>query len=638
MDGNGNGNANNNGNGLDSYGEPTPDPPVTDPELEDLLVFLRDSRGFDFTRYKRSSLARRITKRMRDLEVDSYPDYRDRLESDPDEFRALFNTVLINVTGFFRDGDPWSYLHREVVPDVLEKAGSDGEIRVWSAGCSTGEEAYTIAMVFAEAMGLDDAVARLKIYGTDLDEEALRDARAGIYTVKALEGLPPDYREKYFVPNGSQFAFMPELRRRVIFGRHDITQDAPISGLDLLVCRNTLMYFNLEAQLQIIDRFHFALKPGGCLFLGKAEMLLSDSDRFEASSMRHRVFRRRSVGDAGPGVRLAPRTDTGFRSLSGVTSRKNQLRDQLLDTNPYANVAVDNHGVVAAINSQARVQFGLSAHDVGRPFRDLEVSYRPAELRSVIEQANRERRITRLNGVEQDSDGDGTRVFDIVIQPLWGSDGMIAGTSVTFVDVTVLTRLQRETKHIRQDLETAYEELQATNEELETTNEELQSSIEELETTNEELQSTNEELETTNEELQSGNEELETMNEELRIRTTELDQAHTFLEGVVSSVATCVVVLDADLRVRSWNGGAEEMWGLRTAEVHHQPFLDLDFGLPARELEGTIRDCQTNGHRAEPIEVSAVNRRGRALTCVVTCSPLNTTPPGVVMLMEEKAT
>jgi len=627
---------NHSGNGDHAQDASTQGPPGSDPELEALLEFLRDSRGFDFTRYKRSTLARRITKRMRDLDVETYADYRDRLESDPDEFRALFNTVLINVTGFFRDGDPWDYLRQEVVPDVLEKVGTNDDIRIWSAGCSTGEEAYTIAMVFAEAMGLENAVSRLKIYGTDLDDEALRDARAGIYPVKALEGLPPDFRERYFVPNGSQFAFVPELRRRVIFGRHDITQDAPISGLDLLVCRNTLMYFNLEAQLQIIDRFHFALKPGGCLFLGKAEMLLSDSDRFEATSMRHRVFRRRAVGDTGPAARLAPRTDATFRSLSGATSRKSQLRDQLFDANPYPNVAVDNQGIVAAINSQARNQFGLTAHDVGRPFRDLEVSYRPAELRSVIEQANRERRITRLHGIEHQTRDEATQVFDVVIQPLWGTDGLIAGTSVTFVDVTTLTRLQRETKHMRQDLETAYEELQATNEELETTNEELQSSIEELETTNEELQSTNEELETTNEELQSGNEELETMNEELRIRTNELDQAHTFLEGVVASIATCVVVLDAGLRVRSWNQGAEEMWGLRANEVHHQPFFGLDFGLPTAELEATIRECQSTRHRADPVEVSAVNRRGRTLTCIVTCSPLDTSPAGVVMLMEEK--
>jgi two-component system CheB/CheR fusion protein len=604
-----------------------------DPAFEDLLVFIRDSRGFDFTGYKRTSLGRRIGKRMNELGVTSFADYRDCLESDPDEFRILFNTILINVTSFFRDGESWAYLRDEIAPELVAAVPADREIRIWSAGCSTGEEAYTIAMVFADVMGLDEAVSRLKVYGTDVDDEALRDARTGMYARKSLDSLPDGFREQYFVPNGSQFVFRADLRRRVIFGRHDVTQDAPISGLELLVCRNTLMYFNLEAQLQMLDRFHFALRPGGVLFLGKAEMLLSDSERFEVTNMRHRMFRRRH-GDVSGTERVPVRSAIPFRP-GGAVARKNELRDQLLDANPYANIAIDNQGLVGAINSQARVQFGLTAHDVGRPFRDLEISYRPAELRSLIDRATRERRITRLNGVEYEPADGESLVFDIVIQPLPGSSGLIAGTSVTFVDVTLLTRLQRETKHIRQDLETAYEELQATNEELETTNEELQSSIEELETTNEELQSTNEELETTNEELQSGNEELETMNDELRLRSNDLDQAHAFLEGVVSSIASCVAVLDADLKVRSWNSGAEDLWGLRTSEVRDQPFFELDFGLPVAELQETVRGCLSTGERSEPLEVSAVNRRGRPITCRVTCSPLTTGQPGVVLLMEE---
>ena len=624
------------GSGDASSEEPTETPgqAAREPGLEDLLVFIRDSRGFDFTGYKRTSLGRRISKRMSEVKVEDFADYRDRLESDPDEFRVLFNTILINVTSFFRDGEPWRYLSDVVVPQIVREVDAGSEIRVWSAGCSTGEEAYTIAMVFAEVMGIEDAAARLKVYGTDVDDEALRDARTGIYTRRALDNLPEGFRDKYFVPNGSQFAFRSDLRRRVIFGRHDVTQDAPISGLDLLVCRNTLMYFNLEAQLQILDRFHFALKPGGVIFLGKAEMLLSDSERFEVTNMRHRLFRRRT--DETATSRPPVRTGAVFRTSPGVVGRKHELRDQLLETNPYANIAIDSQGQVAAINIQARLQFGLTAHDVGRPFRDLEISYRPAELRSVIERATRERRVTRLNGVEFNPDDGETLVFDIVIQPLSGTTGLVVGTSVTFIDVTTLTRLQQEAKHIRQDLETAYEELQATNEELETTNEELQSSIEELETTNEELQSTNEELETTNEELQSGNEELETMNDELRIRSTDLDQARTFLEGVVSSIASCVVVLDSDLRVRSWNPGAEDLWGLRVPEVQDQLFFSLDFGLPVAELRELVRSCQSTGRRLAPVELRAVNRRGRTITCTVSCSPMAGPLPGVVLMMEEK--
>jgi two-component system CheB/CheR fusion protein len=212
---------------------------------------------------------------------------------------------------------------------------------------------------------------------------------------------------------------------------------------------------------------------------------------------------------------------------------------------------------------------------------------------------------------------------------------------VMFFDTSVVTRLQLEVKRNREDLDTAHEELQSTNEELETTNEELQSSIEELETTNEELQSTNEELETTNEELQSGNEELETMNEEMRVRTSELDEARTFLEGVLSSVAAGVVVLDGELLVRSWNKGAEELWGLRADEVRNQPFFGLDFGLPTAEVRDIVQQCLESGKRAGPVQIGAINRIGRTITCTVVCSPLKANSDndkdrdGAVLLMEE---
>ncbi|WP_158887196.1 CheR family methyltransferase [Amycolatopsis anabasis] len=606
-------------------------------DLEELLNFIRDSRGFDFTGYKRSSLTRRIRKRMNDVNISSYVDYRDRLESNAEEFRFLFNTILINVTSFFRDAETWTFLQREVLPEVLDGRDPDDEIRVWSAGCSSGEEAYSLAIIFAEALGVAECAKRVKIYGTDVDEEALRDARAGLYSAKSLELLPTEIRDKYFEPNGAQFLFNSDLRRRVIFGRHDITRDAPISRLDLLVCRNTLMYFNVEAQSQIMDRFHFALREGGYLFLGKAEMLLSDGDRFDVASMRQRIFRRRS-GTAGSPQQPTPvKFDSTTSGDPRQASRKRLLNDLVLESAPNATVGIDLDGVVVLINGQARGQFGLTSHDVGRPFRDLEISYRPAELRSLIEQAHSERRSVRVNSVERRMGADEVQYVDILIKPLWSGDGVAVGTSVVFVDTTLATRLQYEVKRNREDLETAYEELQSTNEELETTNEELQSSIEELETTNEELQSTNEELETTNEELQSGNEELETMNEEMRIRTGELDEARTFLEGVLSSVAAGVVVLDAETRVRSWNRGAEDLWGLRSDEVRQQVFFTLDFGLPTADLREVVQECLSSKRRTGPLSLDAVNRIGRTITCSVVCSPLDGQSEGVVLLMEESS-
>ena len=316
-------------------------------------------------------------------------------------------------------------------------------------------------------------------------------------------------------------------------------------------------------------------------------------------------------------------------------SRKRQLRDLALETAPFGVLGIDAEGTVAMINSPMRTMFGMTSRDVGRLFRDLEISYRPVELRSLIEQAYAEHRVVRVNSIERTVGNDEVQYLDIHIQPLWGNDGMGAGVTVMFIDTTLNTKLQLEVKRHREELDTAYEELQSTNEELETTNEELQSSIEELETTNEELQSTNEELETTNEELQSGNEELETMNEEMRIRSSELDEARTFLEGVLSSLAAGVVVLDSGMLVKSWNRGAEELWGLRSDEVRNQPFLNLEFGLPTVEVVEIVRQCFTSGRRTGPLEVAAINRIGRPISCKVTCTPLDGTGEAVVLLMEE---
>jgi two-component system CheB/CheR fusion protein len=610
---------------------------VTDDGLEELLIFIRDARGFDFTGYKRSSLARRIRKRMTDAAVRSFADYRDLLETDVDEFRALFNTILINVTSFFRDTECWTYLQRDLLPELLAARGPDEEIRVWSAGCSSGEEPYSLAILFAEVLGVEECARRVKIYGTDVDEEALREARSAQYPAKSLEPLSHELRDRYFEAGGDQYTFRSDLRRRVIFGRHDITRDAPISRLDLLVCRNTLMYFNIEAQTQIIDRFHFALREGGHLFLGKAEMLLSDGNRFEAVSMRQRIFRRRPGAAATQHYPTPPQLQASAGPELRDAGRRRMLRDLTLEAAPNAIILIDADGTIAMFNDQARDMFALSPHDLNRPFRDLEFSYRPVELRSLTEKAELERRHVRVTAAERRLANGDIQYIDVLVQPLFGNEGRPAGMALTFVDTTTATRLQNEVQRVRQDLEKAYETLQSTNEELETTNEELQSSIEELETTNEELQSTNEELETTNEELESGNEELETMNEEMRIRTAELDEARSFLAGVLSSIVDGIVVLDSLLRVRSWNRGAEELWGLRSHEVTDKPFFGLDFGLAVADLRALVDQCRATKQRTGPAEFGAVNRIGRSITCSITCSPLeiHEQGDGVVLLMEE---
>ena len=604
-----------------------------DPAFEALLEHLKASRGFDFTGYKRSSLMRRVSRRMAQVGISSYVDYLDHLELHGDEFTALFNTILINVTGFFRDAEAWDHLSREVLPALLATKPPTQPLRVWSAGCASGEEAYTLAMVLAELLGPAEFRDGVKIYATDVDEESLTHARQAGYTEREVRGIPPELLDRYFDLTGGRYVFRKDLRRSVIFGRNDLVQDAPISRIDLLVCRNTLMYFNAETQARILSRFHFALGRSGVLLLGKAEMLLSHGALFSPVDLKRRMFRKASRDVPQNGMLLGEPSSSAVRT---EPPGLDVLRNEALLAAPLAQVVITSDGLVALVNRQAEQLFGVSAHDVGRPFRDLEVSYRPLELRRHIDQAQTERRTVRLTDVALNRGGAVTSL-EIQVSPLVNGTSEVVGATVAFHDVTDFRRLQDELEQANRQLETAYEELQSTNEELETTNEELQSTVEELETTNEELQSTNEELETMNEELQSTNDELQTINDELLDRTGELDAANGFLETILTSLRAGVVVLNTELHIRVWNRQAQELWGLRPEEAVGQHFLNLDIGLPTDRLRSLIRRSLTDEDGPQEATLDAVNRRGRHIEVRVLGSALKSAADevaGIILTME----
>jgi len=270
--------------------EPADESPETAPGFEALLLYLKQSRGADFTAYKPSTLMRRVQVRMQTVGMGSFADYLDYLQVDSNEFTRLFNTILINVTSFFRDPQAWEFVASDIIPNLLAGMGATDPIRVWSAGCASGEEVYTIAMLLSEALGREQFRDRVKIYGTDVDEEALSEARQATYESRRVEGVPPDLLRRYFDQQDDRFVFNKELRRSVIFGRHDLNQDAPMSRIKLLTCRNCLMYFNADAQARILARFQFALLDGGILFLGKSETLLTHSVNFGAVDVKRRLF------------------------------------------------------------------------------------------------------------------------------------------------------------------------------------------------------------------------------------------------------------------------------------------------------------------------------------------------------------
>jgi two-component system CheB/CheR fusion protein len=603
-----------------------------DATIDALLDFVKQSRGFDFTGYKRSSIERRVSKRMAEVEVDRCDEYIDYLQLNSGEFAELFNTLLINTTAFFRDPQAWKILADDVVPQLLAARPPDSPLRIWSAGCASGEEPYTVAMVFARVMGDAAFRDRVKIYATDVDEEALDQARHGAYLPRQIEDIPRDALERFFEQTDQRFVFRKDLRRCVIFGRNDLVQDAPISHIDLLVCRNTLMYFTAETQAQILRRFHFALDDDGVLMLGKSEMLITHADLFTPIELKSRVFRKvMRVARRERARVLAFDPGNGASQTVGET-----LRETAFDIGSGAQVVLDASGVLVMANETARRMFGLGVSDSGRPIQDLELSYRPVELRSHLDTLSKELRPIEIKSVRTGA-ADRERVVDVRLTPL-RSDGGLMGTSISYLDVTEARKLQDEVTRSKRELEHAYEELQTTVEELETTNEELQSTNEELETTNEELQSTNEELETMNEELQSSNEELETMNDELRHRTVEIDDMNTILETILTTVGLAVAVVDPEQRIQIWNGQARELWGLTAEEVEDQHLLSLDIGLPLENLKNQLRATLSGRSEREESVLEATNRRGKPFQCRVRLLPLGSDGDGVVsgaiMMME----
>ncbi|KAF3886864.1 MULTISPECIES: CheR family methyltransferase [Nostocales] len=607
------------------------------PDLENLLEYIKRNRGFDFSGYKRTSLSRRIRKRLHFLGIEDYSLYLDYLEVHPDEFAELFNTILINVTAFFRDSQAWEYIANEIIPQIVANKYLSKPIRVWSAGCASGEETYTLAILLAEALGMEQYAARVKVFATDVDEEALNIARQAHYGSKEVRSVPPNLQEKYFERVNGRYAVQKELRRGVIFGRHDLVQDAPISRIDLLVCRNTLMYFNTETQAKILDRFHFALNDSGFLFLGKAEMLFSRNHSFSPLELRQRVF----IKDQNGNLRDMLLNIAHPSRQQAVPDMVDRIRiyEAAFEIDPIAQIIVDLNGALILANIEARNSFNLNPRDLGRPLQDLELSYRPVELRSRIDQVRTNRRTVVLKDVEWTTSDRDTKYLDLQIMPLLDENTeRILGIKIVFADVTRFKNLQQELVHANQELETAYEELQSTNEELETTNEELQSTVEELETTNEELQSTNEELETMNEELQSTNEELQTINEELRQRSEELNRVNGFLESILTSLRAGVIVLSPDLHILMWNRKAEDLWGLRFDEVFSKHLMSLDIGLPLEPLRQPIRCIISRESDYYEVVLGARNRRGRTIQCHVICTPLLGAPSdiqGVILLMEE---
>ena len=550
--------------------------------LEQLIDRLANDHGPDLRGYKVSTLERRIRRRMFQLGVGTFAEYLQRMQHDGKESAELLNTVLINVTEFFRDPPAWDVLRKEALPPLLKSIHSGESLRAWSAGCATGEEAYSIAILIADLLGPSLPEYDVKVYATDIDEEALNIARRGEYHLDQLRRMKPSLREKYFTGTGTTLRIVRDLRRMVIFGRSNIVTDAPISHCNLVTCRNLLIYFDTATQKHVLNRLHYALEPGGILFLGKAESKLSDSQQFRPLNVRWRIFQK-------PGRRQEETSERELRVFTHADEPEHReaqanataLQQHILETVSSAVIIADTDDIVVAHNEPALQTWGLPASRLaGRRLQNTELVIRCPELVPHLEAAR------SANGPVQFScslknNGGEERLLSVTLRPMMAENNSQErlGTLIYAEDVTAHQKLNTTVEQ----LEATSEELQSANEELETTNEELQSTNEELETTNEELQSTNEELETTNEELQSLNEELKNMNEELEHRTTELNVLNSRYAETLQSMPWPVVMVDTHESIRLWNTAARRLFGVGTASVVGLGFDRLPIRSEARQ-------------------------------------------------------
>lgn len=551
-------------------------------QVAQITTVLRNVLGHDFHGYKRGTFLRRVHRRMQVLQIDTIDGYVDRLRGDRQEVQDLFQDLLIGVTQFFRDPQEFEVLEREL-PRLFEGKSPDDQFRVWVLGCATGEEAYSLAILLREQMATLDHPPQVQIFATDLDARALGLARAGRYSTAIEEHVRADRLERWFVREGDTYCVSKELREMCIFSPHNLIKDAPFSRINILSCRNLLIYLNTELQNRVIPIFHFSLLSGGVLFLGNSENVSRHQTLFAPVDRKNRVFRRLDTATRViPDFPLSPRTrvsepaSASYRSVPQVArlaANVTRQAEAIAERYAPAYVVVDPQGEVLHFSGRTgrflEPVAGVASLSVTNlVHRDLRT-----DLRAALHRASSERRRVELPRLIVQTEGRAT-VVNVVVEPVGSGD--VSSLIILFQDVgeapdpsgtgqraAESARLER----LESDLRLTRDRLQTTIEELESTNEELKSSNEEYQSINEELQSANEEMETSKEELQSVNEELQTVNGELAHRVAELGRSNSDLKNLLEATQIATLFLDNDMRVRSFTPSATDVFHLLETDV-----------------------------------------------------------------------
>ena len=576
--------------------------------LEKAVILLRTHTGHDFSLYKRNTLIRRLERRMGLHQIKKMGDYIRYLQENPQELDLLFKELLIGVTHFFRDTSAWEQLCKQVLPALLAGRTPGQTLRAWVPGCSTGEEAYSLAIAFKEAMDSRKSNRRfaLQIFATDLDRDAIGKARQGFFPQNIAADVSPERLSRFFTKEEHGYRVRKEIREMVIFAPQDLIMDPPFTKLDILSCRNLLIYLTPEVQKKLIPLFHYSLKPGGILFLGSAETIGGSTDLFVPLNGKSRLFERtESVAGTGPvefpsSFSAPAPTDAETRPTPEPAASLQSVADQLI-LQHYAPPAVlaNDKGDILYISGRTGKYLEPTAGKANWNVFAMTREGLRYEVADAFQTVLRKRERVTLHGLKVGTNG-GTHCVEVTLQRLDAPAPLRGLVLIVFTDVAApaaspaAKRTPRRSAHgarqaeLEQELIRIRAEARATHEEMQTSQEELRSTNEELQSTNEELQSTNEELTTSKEEMQSMNEELQTVNAELQAKVDELSQASNDMKNLLDSTDIATLFLDKHLNVRRFTDQATTIIKLIPRDVG-RPITDLATALRYPELAEDAR-------------------------------------------------
>jgi two-component system CheB/CheR fusion protein len=600
---------------LEPIDDSTDDALSEDPAMDSLLRLIRDHFGLDFSLYKMTTVGRRVQRRADMLRAETLEAYVELVRNDQNELNALYQDLLIGVTQFFRDPEAFDLLEREVIPALLDKTPPEQEVRLWSAGCATGEEAYSLAMMFVEQMTARGRPLLLKILATDVHPLSLEVASTGIYGEAGLANVSPARRERFFIKRSTGFQVSPELRQLIVFARHNVTKDAPFTKMSFISCRNMLIYLQPQAQRTVLSLFHFALSSGGVMFLGASESPGPLSDEFISVDEHWKIFRKRRDVALLANVKLPPmgtpvRTRPSAFDSNGRTQGPDPLilatYDQLLDKFMPPSLLVDEDR--ALIDSFGGAERMLRVRK-RRPTTNV-LDMLEGELRNVvagaIQRASKEGAKVAFTGVRI-FDGESDKRCNVTAEPFIHPRTGARNVLVTFQDMVPAepeTMLQLQASHIPMDqvsrdrMETLETELAYTRETLQATIEELETSNEEMQATNEELVASNEELQSTNEELHSVNEELYTVNAEYQQKIIELKELNADMQHLLEGTDVGTVFLDRELRIRRYTARIASVFRIQPDDIGRR-IIDFSHNIVRPTLMEDIERVRSSGMTVE---------------------------------------